>query len=156
MNVAYNQINVQDAAKMLGVDKTTVAGWCRKNFINFINVGDGNRRGRYMIPEKEIQHIKDLIKEYGSLRKALPHYKKDWEDVITNEKYPTVPAIKSVITNITVEDSAPVKKRFDVDNIVTTISYIQDIKERLNDIEAEKNQLTAELEELRKEVMEYL
>lgn len=37
---------------------------------------------------------------------------------------------------------------------MATISYIQDIKERLEDIEAEKNQLLNELESMKKELME--
>ena len=154
MNVAYNEISVQDAAKMLGVDKSTVAGWCRKNVINFINLSDGTKKGRYMIPENEVQYLKSLAKEHGSMRRALMAYRKDWNEKKNKEEYPTVPVVKSVVTNITVEE--PKTKKFNAENIATTISYIQDIKERLNDIEAEKNQLLNELEELRKEVMEYL
>ena len=37
-----------------------------------------------------------------------------------------------------------------------TILYIRDIKERLEDLEAEKNQLLKELEDLRNEVLEYI
>jgi len=47
MNVAYDQISTADAARMLKVDKTTIAYWCRNGIINFINVSDGNNKGRY-------------------------------------------------------------------------------------------------------------
>jgi hypothetical protein len=131
-----------------------VATWCRKNVINCTNVGDGTKKGRYLIAEKEVLYLKSLIDKFG-VRKALMNYRKTWEENWDNAKEETAePMIKSVVTNITVEN-APLKK-FNAENIATTISYIQDIKERLNDIEAEKNQLMAELEELRKEVMEYL
>lgn len=154
MNVAYNEISCADAAKMIGVDKSTVSAWCRKQVINCVNLSNGNKNGRYMIPEKEVEYLRKLKKDYGSMRQAMMHYQKDWEENWDNVKEPENTMIKSVVTNITVENVKP--KKFDVDSIATTISYIQDIKERLNDIEAEKNQLNAELEDLRKEVMEYL
>lgn len=156
MNVAYNEISCVDAAKMIGVDKSTITAWRRKNRINCINVSNGNKYGRYMIPDKEVEYLRKLKKDYGSMKQAMLHYQKNWEENWDNVKEPEPEntVIKSVVTNITVENTK--SKKFDVDSIATTISYIQDIKERLNDIEAEKNQLTAELESLRKEVMEYL
>ena len=44
----------------------------------------------------------------------------------------------------------------DIDEIAIKIGYIQDIKDKLDALDVQKNQLTAELEQLRKEVMEYL
>ena len=51
-------------------------------------------------------------------------------------------------------EELPTREKFDLDKITTTISYMQDIKERLNDLEAERNQLRAEYEQLKQEVME--
>ena len=46
------------------------------------------------------------------------------------------------------------RKRIDPDDILKTIMYIQDINDRLEDLEAEKNQLINEREACKKEVME--
>ena len=158
MNVPYNQISAKDSAKMIGIDYSTVAGWCRKNIINYNNVGDGTKMPRYVLDEKEVGHLKKLKKQYGT-RKLLLYYKKDW-----NKKE----MIKSIVTDISTEvpdewevnkvpvDLTPTRKPFDKDNIVTTICYIQDIKERLNDIEAERNQLINEWKDLQKELMGYI
>ena len=54
------------------------------------------------------------------------------------------------------EENIPVRKKFNKEEFVVTVDYIQDIKERLEDLEAEKNQLLNELESLRKEVMSYI
>ena len=141
MNVAYDQISTADAAKMLKVDKTTVAYWCRNRIINFINVSDGNNKGRYMLTEDEVQHIKACIKEFGK-SKWIKNYNKNWREEVAplgfvEEEMP----------------AAPVKeKKFDLDSIMTTISYMQDIKERMEDIMAEYNQLDNEYRQLKQEV----
>lgn len=140
MNVAYDQISTADAAKMLKVDKTTVAYWCRNGIINFINVSDGNTKGRYMLTEDEVQHIKACIKEFGK-SKWIKNYNKNWREEV--EPLGVVEEKKPV----------PVKeKKFDLDDIMTTISYMQDIKERMEDIMAEYNQLDNEYRQLKQEV----
>lgn len=114
MNVAYDQISTADAAKMLKVDKTTVAYWCRNGIINFVNVSDGNNKGRYMLTEDEVEPL-------GVVEEETP-----------------VPVKE--------------KKKFDLDSVMTTISYMQDIKERMEDIMAEYNQLENEYHQLKQEV----
>ena len=141
MNVAYDQISTADAAKMLKVDKTTVAYWCRNGIINFINVSDGNNKGRYMLTEDEVQHIKACIKEFGK-SKWIKNYNKNWREEVQP-------------LGIGEEETlAPVKekKKFDLDSVMTTISYMQDIKERMEDIMAEYNQLENEYHQLKQEV----
>lgn len=86
MNVAYDQINTADAAKMLKVDKTTVAYWCRNGIINFINVSDGNNKGRYMLTEDEVQDInermEDIMAEYNQLENEYHQLKQEVNDLI--------------------------------------------------------------------------
>ena len=141
MNVAYDQISTADAAKMLKVDKTTVAYWCRNGIINFINVSDGNTKGRYMLTEDEVQHIKACIKEFGK-SKWIKNYNKNWREEVEPLGF------------VEEETPAPVKekKKFDLDSVMTTISYMQDIKERMEDIMAEYNQLDNEYRQLKQEV----
>lgn len=141
MNVAYDQISTADAARMLKVDKTTVAYWCRNGIINFINVSDGNNKGRYMLTEDEVEHIKACIKEFGK-NKWVKNYNKNWRDEV------------QPLGLVEEEASEPVeeKKKFDLDSIMTTISYMQDIKERMEDIRAEYNQLENEYRQLKQEV----
>lgn len=187
MNVAFDKLSTGDAAKMIGIDKTTIAAWCRNGLINFTNVSDGTGKARYMLAEDEVMHLKALFKKYGK-RKAMLYYKKDWNDKKVNtaeeamfidkpelahvdakgcnivntagmlqQYFPGIPSVDTA-TPLEVENNQPtvIKKKFDIDEITTTISYIQDIKERLEDIEAEKNQLLKEKEDLVKEILEFL
>lgn len=156
MNVAYDQISTADAAKMLKVDKTTVAYWCRNGIINFINVSDGNSKGRYMLTEDEVQHIKACIKEFGK-GKWIKNYNKNWrEDSVAKEFLNNLYSGENVETQPAAVEKKPVpvkeKKKFDLDSIMTTISYMQDIKERMEDIMAEYNQLDNEYRQLKQEV----
>ena len=198
MNVKYTDINCQDAARSIGVSAATIQGWCRGNLINFVDIGDGNKKPRYMISEQEVNYLKSLVKSHGK-RKALLFYNKDYnvkgepememcdtpvveiEEVtpkkrlqfnvdilpedkkivddtctklgITKADYVHNLINKSSVEPVKAEDDIPIRKIFKKDEIVTTISYIQDIKERLEDIEAERNQLLNELADLKSEVM---
>ncbi len=202
MNVAFDKLSTGDAAKMIGIDKTTVAAWCRNGLINFTNVSDGTGKARYMLAEDEVMHLKSLFKKYGK-RKAMMYYKKDWNTICEKKlkmttsaeeamfidkpelahvddndisKYrPSSDVLNSVNTVDRLQDCFPnmaiadteqecseeVFKRasttkMNPDKILDTIMYIQDIKERLEDLEAEKNQLLKEKEDLVKEIMEFL
>lgn len=206
MNVKYTDINCQDAAKSIGVSTATIQGWCRNNLINFVDIGDGNKKPRYMISEQEVNYLKSLIKHHGK-KKAMLYYDKhqnaiptanevegEWikmegeplvietpvveakrvqfncdisaEDKqiidsecekrgMTRTNYIHMLLNKSAVSD-EIEDNIPTRKPFDKDELVATISYIQDIKERLEDIEAEKNQLLNELELTKKELIESL
>ena len=172
MNVGYNEISTIDAARMLKVDKSSVSNWCRLGIINCINVGDGNSKPRYLITEEEVEHIGKCIKKYGKF-KWSKRYNKNWntkekpvitvepadENIIDSEQELFLASHKEYLEqrdNKAKEETNTPQKKFDLEKVTTTIAYIQDIKERLEDIEAEKNQLLAELEELRAEVMPYL
>ena len=159
MNVAFDKISAADAARMLGVDRCTVQGWCRNGIINFTNVGDGTTVPRYMIEEDEVRYISELIKKFGSTRSAMLRYRKNWRDgrkpvpvkepeVIINFDPPVVPEKK--------EESKPVEKVTSADKIANTIIYIQQIKERIEDCKAELEQLENEYAELKQEVIDSL
>ena len=108
--------------------------------------------------------MRGLKKKYG--KRFFKHYDKNWnvkeEPAIADEQELFVKSNEDFENNkivpvIIKEDNLSTKtEKVDIDKIAITIGYIQDIKERLNDLEAEKNQLLKELEELRKEVMDVL
>lgn len=164
MNVPYNEINARDAAKMIGIDYTTLIKHCRKGAINVSDVGGGKRKPRYMFTENEVEYMRGLKGKYG--KRFFGHYDKNWnvkeEPAIADEQELFVASNEDFENNkivpvIIKEDNLSTKtEKVDIDKIAITIGYIQDIKERLNDLEAEKNQLLKELEELRKEVMDVL
>ena len=163
MNVPYNKINTADAARIIGVEYATVANWCKKKLINCEDISNGTEKSRYLISEAEVDYLKDLKKQHGT-RKILLYYNKDWAAQNSKpQEEPTVYFSEWVQTNGAAkqDDAAskafpPYKKKIDAENITNTILYIQDIKERLEDLEAEKAQLLNELEELRKEIMEQI
>lgn len=161
MNVPYNEINARDAAKMIGIDYTTLVKYCRKGTINVSDVGGGKGKPRYLFTENEVEYMKGLKKKYG--KRFFGHYDKNWnvkeEPAIADEQELFVKSNEDFENNkivpvIVKEDNLLTRtEKVDIDKIAITIGYIQDIKERLNDLEAEKNQLLKELEELRNEVI---
>lgn len=163
MNVAYNQISCADAAKVIGVDYSTVTGWCRKKIINSINVSEGDKSGRYVLAEDEVEYIKTLKDKFG--KQFIRKYRKDWkrgampaEDVVPEVAVPEVKpvaAIKSVVVNITKEEPAK-SERIDIDEMAIKIGYIQDIKDKLEKLEQEKIKLMEEYDKLRAEVISAL
>lgn len=166
MNVAYNEISCADAARMLGMDYTFVTKLCKAGRINCTNVSEGTEKGRWTIREDEVEYLKHLRQKFG--RNYMQKYRKDWRkgkqlaEVVVVKEPTNVQQIeekpksfiKSVVTNITTEEFT--RKKVDIDDIAIKIGLIQDIKDKLEALEVQKNQLNTELEELRKEVMEYL
>lgn len=155
MNVAYNQINCQDASRIIGVDYTTVVGWCHDGKINSINIGEGTSRGRYVITEDEVDYLKTLRQKFG--KQFMRKYRKDWQ----RGKQPAEPRTEETPTPIkefryTDTDSAITNTKTDIDDIANKIRTIQRIKTRLEEIDKERQKLSDKLEELRDEVMNYL
>lgn len=151
MNATYEQTSPSDASQMLGVTKQTITSWCRKGIIKSFDVSDGNsKKPRYVIPDDELNRVYDLIHTHGT-RKWMLYNKPSREEHIVEEPIVIEPEIP-------IPEPAKYEARFTskADEIAKTILYIQDIKELLEDIEAERNQLTAELETLRNEVLAYI
>ena len=164
MNVGFEDFSTKDVAAMLKIDQHTVCDWCRKGRIRNRNLSDGDKSARYLIPEDEAEYLRKLFKKWGKT-KAMRHYDVTriepvlvTSGVVGNyecENMPVVPEEDEMVVNEENEYS-PIPQKVDPDKIAATISYIQDIKERLQDLEAEKNQLLNELEELREEVKSVL
>lgn len=158
MNVAYNEISASDAARMIGVDYSTVVAWCREGRVNCVNVSGGTKNGRYSLSEDEVLYIKTLKQKFG--KQFIRRYRRDWkkgrmpkqEELNMNSQ--PITTVKSVVMDISEEK--PVKEKLDIDEIAIKIGMVQDIKEKIDNLEAEKIQLTNELEKLRKEILEYL
>ena len=151
MNATYEQTSPTDAAQMLGVNKQTITYWCRKGIIKAFDVSEsGTKKARWVIPDNELNRVYDLIHKYGTRKWML------YNKPLPIEPIKEEPAI--VEPEITTPEQPKYEARFEskADEIAKTILYIQDIKERLEDIEAERNQLTAELEALRNEVLAYI
>ena len=175
MNVSYECMNAEDAARILKRDKSTITAWCRKGIISYQDVSEpGSKKPRYLIPDWEINRVKKLIAKYGtkkwlfyneqSKEETEAKYRADEEEGIKNG---TICPCEFEVNQVPLDLSTPVKvkeedtenlptrrKRIDPDDILKTIMYIQDINDRLEDLEAEKNQLINEREACKKEVME--
>jgi hypothetical protein len=160
MNVPATEINANDAARILGVDYSTICYWCRNNTINYLDYSNpGSKMKRYALSESEVNHIRDLIKQYGGVRKAMLHYEKDWDDVpqpITTTQMLDVAEIRKCFNQPKAEETEPVKKAFDADKLMNKILRLQDLKEQLENLEAEANQVRGTIELMRKEIMEQI
>lgn len=186
MNVSYKELNTVDVAKALKMDKTTVAAWCRKGYINYQDVSEpGSSKPRYQIPQWEFDRIQKLIRKFGK-RQWMLYNAKDKERAaqehmtkvegnpddqakqmlnaiadgetgcmfIDKPELEPIPLKTASDMTFDMEKIAEEKEKakFNPDKVMNTILYIQEIKERLNDLEAEKAQLENELEQCRKEV----
>ena len=155
MNVAYNQISCSDAAKIIGVDYSSVTTWCRSGRINCTNISEGTINGRYVIPEDEVDYIKTLKQKFG--KQFIRKYRKDWQrgkqpaETITEEKSAPIKEFHYIDT-----DSVITNTKTDIDDIANKIRTIQRIKTRLEELDKERQKLSDKLEELRDEVMNYL
>ena len=175
MNVDYKEMNCSDVGKALKMDKSTIAAWCRKGYINFVDMSEPeSKKPRYLIPEWEYERVRKLIAKFGK-RQWMRYNAKDKERAAQEhmtkvEENPDDQA-KRVLNAIAEGETdymfidkpelAPIEKdepevkteKFNPDKIMNTILYAQEIKERLNDLEAEKAQLMNELEMCRNEVL---
>ncbi len=164
MNVGFEDFSTKDVAAMIKVNQTTVCDWCKKGRIKNRNLSDGDKSGRYLIPEDEADYLRKLFKKWGKT-KAMRHYDTSrlepilvTSGVVGDYEYENMPVVPEEVETVENEETeySPIPQKVDPDKIAATISYIQDIKERLQDLEAEKNQLLNELEELREEVKSVL
>ena len=160
MNTPYNQLSAADAANMLGVDYSTVTDWCNRGLINFINVGEGPNKNRYVIEEGEVRYIKKLIQQHG-VRKMLLNYKKDWRE--TSKAYTPEPVgVQRTFDVYDEDEDANVIPEtiepdgFDPNKLLNTIIYIRDIKKKLKDLEQEKALLQEELKKCTEEVKSFI
>lgn len=167
MNTPFNEYSAGDVARMLKLDKSTVSSWCKTGKIICKDISNGPHNARYLIPEKEAEYLRKLCKQYGNKR-ILKHYERVGEDLLRPveeasvdiSKLPTtedenVSPIEPVSSIEETTNTKPTKK-FDVDEVALQIARIQEIREELEDIDARKNQLGYELEDLIKEVSEFI
>lgn len=157
MNVGFEELSTKDVASMLKIDQHTVADWCKRGRIRNTNLSSGDRNGRYMIPEDEAEYLRKLFKKWGKT-KAMRHYDVTrikpvlvTSGIVGN--YGDQPVVPEEIAAEPVEDKIPVRQEFDLDDIMTTVSYLHDIRERMEDIMAEYNQLQNEYNQLKEEVV---
>lgn len=169
MNVGYKDFSTVDVAKMLGLDKTTVSGWCRANLINFQNVSDGTKKARYLISEEEAEYLRKLFKKFGKGH-AMSHYRKDWKrgkepaqtDTYNEEEITKVPIDERPDLELIVKTSEPETKKYsdiikyDEDKLLDAVLRIRDVKERINNLNAELAQLENEYKELKQDIMDWL
>ena len=166
MNTPFNEYSAGDVARMLKVDKSTITLWCRKGLIVAKSVSEGAKNARWLIPEKEAEYLRKLCKQYGK-RGIMKHYERVGQDLLPVEEtqvdISSLPhedeialPIEQEVSSIEETTNTKPTKKFDVDEVALQIARIQEIREELEDIEARKNQLTYELEDLRKEVLEFI
>lgn len=169
MNVGYKELNCADVGKGLHLDKTTVAAWCRKGYINYTDVSEpGSKKARYQIPEWEYERLKKLIGKFGR-RNWLLHNTKDKERAY--QEHVCLPAeeqadiearkILNELADVPVklpkqEEPQYEPKIMDDDKLLNAIIYIREVKERIEDCKAELAQLENEYRELKEEIVNQL
>lgn len=167
MNVPFDKINTDDAAKRIGVDYATVANWCKRKLINCENVSGGTGKARYMISEDEVNYLKSLQKQYGT-KKILLYYKKDWNtkaDIATTEFDNNLSVSPDEFEWMEYDDNIFRAKRDrkefleqydDADDITETLEKIKKIKHRLAELEDEKNTLQTRFDKLRQKIIDII
>ena len=91
-----NLLDVVSAAEIMGINSSVVLKWCDKKIINCQDAPEEYlARTKYLIDERECDHIKALISKYGA-SKALLYYTKTWGQPIVEkeskeEMFDTIP-----------------------------------------------------------------
>lgn len=165
MNAPFNEVSSVDLAKMLKVDRSTVTAWCRSGKIECINVGKGSTNSRWVIPQKEVDYLLKLRKEFGSTRNAMLHYEnvgtrfgqailKEAEEEINRPANKPRTFVDDYYD--AVKEEAKPSQKFDIDDVALKLARVQEIKERLENLDAEKNQLNNELNDLKRDIMAFI
>lgn len=140
-NVGYVDINTADAATLLGVSKWSIQDWCKKGYIKYINVGEGNFRPRYMFTEDEIERIRRLMEEYGS------NWRNHSKEGLSNKKMET--KVEDTRTEDP-EDYIP----DDTDEIVNYVKKIRTLKIQRDKLLAELDTIDESIKTMRQKVIE--
>ena len=158
MNVTYDKFNSNDVAKIIGVAPQTITYWVRKGYLKADNISDGTEKARYMFSDDEVTRVQGLIKRYGA-RGWLLHASDDvrtQKPQWTNVGVVMVPVAEQP-KSMPVKADEPVKPQgFNADRVMNKILKLQDLKEELENLDAQRNQLMGEIEILRKEIMEVI
>lgn len=129
-NVGYEHYNTSDVATLFGVQKCTVADWCRKGYIKFTDVsGPGSIRPRYLFEENEVERVSRLINTHG--KRAWFIYDIDE----TKEEAPT-PEPKNEIYGVTNPE----------EYVADDIDEIVDLVKKKRALEIQKVKLLAEVD----------
>ncbi len=181
MNVPFNKISSKDAATMIGVHYSSITSWCANGLIPYTDVSGGTGKKRIMLDEADVMLLKSARKKWGN--QMLKHVSMVNGVLVRDDETPKpVAKVKPVATFNPIkaeekpvdetelfakeaqewekarpqrfDDSKLPSRKVDIDEIAIIVGDIQDIKDRLEDLEAEKNQLLAELEMKKKIVMD--
>lgn len=128
-NVGYEHYNTTDVATLFGVQKCTVADWCRKGYIKYTDVSSpGSNRPRYLFEEDEVERVSRLINAHG---------KRAWfiYDVEEAKKAPT-PEPKNDIYGVTNPE----------EYIIDDTDEIVDLVKKKRALEVQKAKLLAEVD----------
>ena len=156
MNVTYDKINSTDFAKIIGVAPQTITSWVRAGLLRATNVGDGTDKARYLFSDNEVTRVQHLIAKYGS-RKWMLYSKEELKADSNKKKKEVVVMDVPVIVRPEPKPEPEISpRRFNADRVMNKILKLQDLKEELENLEAERNQLLGEIELLRKEIMEVI
>ena len=147
MNVTYDNFNTNDVAKIIGVAPQTITAWVRSGYINATNISDGTEKARYMFTDDEVTRVQGLIKQHGTRK---------WMLYAKQEKQEKQVQAATVIVPIAELPETKEQKKFDADKIMDKILKVQDLKEQLENLEAERNQVLQEIELIKKEIMEVM
>ena len=172
-------LDVASAAEIMGVDKSTVLGWCNNHIINCQNAPDEYAdKTKYLIREDECDYISGLIKKFG-VRGALLNYKKCWKGSVNNEIVLTNSVSQTVVSQ-TVKEQKPAKpqnvtpkptvsdnqiipkikesivKKTNTDKLVSSIMYAHQLKEKIDEFKAELSKLEDEYTKLKDSIVSHL
>ena len=144
MNVGYADINTEDAATMLGVQRQTVTNWCRQGYIRFFNVSDGNKKPRYLFTDDEINRVSKLIDNYGKYNWI--HYNDIIEKKTEEEN--------QMETNTTEEMKPEEYIVDDTDEIVDCVKKLRELKIQRDKMLIELDNIDETIKNLRQKVIE--
>lgn len=158
-------LDVESAAEIMGVDSSTVNGWCKNHIINCqLAPSDYADKTKYLIEEAESNYVSGLIKKFGT-RMALLNYKKDWRGTPREEekKEEMFDGIPWTLDNDVYEETLP-KEEFieqsyipqnkeEDDPLVTSIMKAHSLKEKIESLQKELANVQKEYAEIKQNIV---
>lgn len=140
MNVGYENLSTADVATILGVNKTSVTLWCRKGYIRYTNVGEGDISPRYMFDEDEIERVRKLRDRYG----------RSWILYAKADNHTAIASKQTAIEEINPDDYIP----DDTEEITGYIKKIRALKVQRDKLLTELDSIDETIKTLRDKVIE--
>lgn len=163
--MGQNLLDEASAAEIMGVERSTVFGWCKNSIINCLDAPkEYVDKTKYLIDEEECNYVSNLIKKFGT-KKALLYYQKSWKnpsreeekkmDIIDNIPW-SMEEVEEVFEPVKTPGEKSTREEDNTNKLVSSIMYAHSLKEKIAKFENELSKLKTEYTEIKDNIANQL